>query len=131
MGRPRVDVPEVTRLILSDGDYIDVKKDLNAGDYFDLLTDLQARRKFSKILAYVLGWSFVDHRQEPIPYSIADDEQTRRDTIGSLDKGTLRELIAALDRHEAAVELAKKKATPTPSTAGAPASSPTSTSAAS
>jgi len=120
MGRSRVVVPEVVRLALSDGDYIDVKRDLNAGEYFDLLTAMAERQKFSKILAYVVGWSFVGPDDHPIPYTLDDPEQARRDTIGALDKATLRELIAAIDKHEGAQDaaLAKKKATP-PVTAGA------------
>jgi hypothetical protein len=114
MGRSRVVVPEVVRVPLSEGDYIDVKRDLNAGEYFDLLTAMADRQKFAKILAYVIGWSFVGVDDHPIPYSIDDPAAARRDTIGALDKGTLRELITAIDRHETAVDaaVAKKKTTP-------------------
>lgn len=114
MGRIRVVVPEVVRLTLTEGDFLDVKRDLNAGEYFDLLTAMADRQKFAKILAYVVGWSFVGPDERPIPYSIDDAESARRDTIGALDKATLRELIAAIDKHEAAQDaaLAKKKATP-------------------
>ncbi len=114
MGRSRVVVPELVRLALTEGDFIDVKRDLNAGEYFDLLTAMADRQKFSKILAYLVGWSFVGPDEHPIPYAIDDPEAARRDTIGALDKASLRELIAAIDAHEAAQEsaLAKKKATP-------------------
>jgi hypothetical protein len=114
MGRSRVVNPEVVRVPLSEGDYIDIKRDLNAGEYFDLLTVMAERRKFAKILAYLVGWSFVGQDDHPIPYALDDPEGARRDTIGALDKGTLRELVAAIDKHEAAQEaaLAKKKATP-------------------
>jgi hypothetical protein len=103
----------VVRVPLSEGDYIDVKRDLNAGEYFDLLTVMAERRKFAKILAYLVGWSFVGQDEHPIPYALDDPEDARRDTIGALDKGTLRELVAAIDKHEAAQDqaLAKKKAT--------------------
>jgi hypothetical protein len=113
MGRSRVVIPEVVRVPLSEGDYIDVKRDLNAGEYFDLLTVMAERRKFAKILAYLVGWSFVGQDEHPIPYALDDPEDARRDTIGALDKGTLRELVAAIDKHEAAQDqaLAKKKAT--------------------
>lgn len=119
MGRSRVVVPEVVRLALTEGDFLDVKRDLNAGEYFDLLTAMADRQKFAKILAYVLGWSFLGPDDRPLPYSVDDPEQARRDTISALDKATLRELIAAIDKHEAAQDaaLAKKKATP-PATVG-------------
>jgi len=126
MGRSRVVLPAVVRVPLSEGDWIDVKRELNAGEYYDLLTAMADRQKFAKILAYVVGWSFVGEDDHPIPYALDDPEPARRDTIGALDKGTLRELIAALDKHEAAQEqlLAKKKATPA-GTAGVPASAAT------
>jgi hypothetical protein len=119
MGRSRVVVPEVVRLALTEGDFLDVKRDLNAGEYFDLIIAMAERRKFAKILAYVVGWSFVGQDDHPIPYDVDDPETTRRDTIGALDKATLRELIAAIDKHEAAQDaaLAKKKASP-PTTVG-------------
>jgi hypothetical protein len=128
MGRSRVVQPEVVRLALSDGDFIDVKRDLNAGEYFDLLTALADRQKFAKILAYVVGWSLVGLDDQPLPYDADDPAPTRRDTIGALDKATLRELIATIDRHEAAqdVELAKKKTAPS---SGGSASKAISTSA--
>jgi hypothetical protein len=126
MGRSRVVVPEVVRLALSEGDYLDVKRDLNAGEYLDLLIAISDRQKFAKVLAYVVGWSFVDQDDHPIPYALDDPEPARRDTIGALDKATLRELVAVLDKHEAAQDqlLAKKKETP-PLRDGAPVSAAT------
>jgi len=127
MGRCRVVQPEVVRLPLSDGDYLDVKKELNAGEYFDLITALGERKPFSKIVQYVVGWSLTGLAGTPIPYALEMDEHARRDTVRALDKPTLRELIAAVDKHEAAEEAAhaaKKK-----TGGGAPASSPTSASA--
>ena len=104
---------------LSEGDYIDVKRDLNAGRKARSPHRDGERRKFAKILAYLVGWSFVGQDDHPIPYALDDPDNARRDTIGALDKGTLRELVAAIDKHEAAQDaaLAKKKATP-PVTAG-------------
>lgn len=128
MGRSRVVQPDVVRLALTDGDFIDVKRELNAGEYFDLLTALADRQKFAKILAYVVGWSLVGLDGQPLPYDTDDPAPTRRDTIGALDKATLRELIATIDRHETAqeAELAKKKTGPS---TGDSASKATSTSA--
>ena len=128
MGRCRVVTPGTTRLPLSDGDWIDVVAELNAGEYFDLISALTERKPFARILAYLLGWSLVDAAGQPLPYSLRpEDEAERRDTVRSLDKGTLRELVAVLDRHEAAGDAARaeKKTTP-PDT---PASSPISASA--
>jgi len=128
MGRCRVVAPAVVRLPLSDGDWLDVKRELNAGEYSDLLTDLVARKPFSKILQYVLGWSLTGFNDEVLAWELDGDPELRRATVRSLDKGTLRELTAALDRHEAAEEaaIAGKKTT----RAASPASSPPSASAA-
>jgi hypothetical protein len=123
MGRNRLVYPEEVRLELSDGDYIDVKKELNAGEYRKLLYDQfkesdgdkvvldPSKIGISKLLAYLLGWSFVGRNNERIPYNIEQPEEVRRTTIDSLDTDTYRELIAAVTAHEAREEaaLAAKK----------------------
>jgi hypothetical protein len=132
MSRNRLVYPEEVRLPLSEGDYIDVKKDLNAGEYRKLLYDQfketdgdkvvldPSKIGISKLLAYLLGWSFVGRNQERIPYNVEQPEEIRRATIDSLDKETYRELIAAVTAHEEQQEaaLAAKKKDP----ATAPAS---------
>jgi hypothetical protein len=102
MGRSRVVVPDVVRVFVSDGDYVDLKRDLNAGEYFDLLTAMADRQKFAKILAYLVGWSLVGLDGQPLPYDLDLPEEVRRSTLGALDKATLREITAVLDKHEAA-----------------------------
>ena len=124
MGRYRWVDPEEVRLPLSDGDYIDVKKTLNAGEYRQLLyaqfkdSDGEtikidhAKVGISKLLAYLLGWSFVGKTGHPEPYNIEQPEEIRRALIDNLDQDTYRELIAAVNAHEAAQEQAleqKKK----------------------
>ena len=128
MGRCRVAQPGVDRLTLSGGDYVDVKRELNAGEYYDLLVALGERKPFSKILQYVVGWSFTGLADTPIPYALDMDEEARRDTVRALDKATIRELVDAVDKHEAAEERAleeKKRMAAAP-----PTSNPTSASAA-
>ena len=99
---------------LSDGDYLDVTKELNAGEYLALLTALVDRKPFAKPIAYLVGWSLVGLNGQPLPYDVDLPEEERRGTLGALDKGTLREITAALDKHEAAEEaaLTAKKKTP-------------------
>jgi hypothetical protein len=112
MSRCRVVAPEVVRLSLSDGDYLDVNKELNAGQYLELLTALVDRKPFAKAIAYLVGWSLVGLNGQPLPYDLDLPEEERRATIGALDKGTVREITAALDKHEAAEQAAvdaKKK----------------------
>src|SRR3990172_6642074 len=129
MGRCRVSLPETSRLSLSDGDYLDVVKDLNAGEYADLLVNLVARKPFTKVMAYVVGWSLVGLENQPLTYNVTMPEDERIATIRSLDKATIHEIIAAIDKHEASVgkELEAKKKT----RGGAPASGAVSPSAAS
>ena len=123
MSRCRVVSPEVVRLPLSDGDYLDVQKELNAGQYVEMLGALMERRPFAKAVAYIVAWSLVGLDAKPLPYDVDLPEATRRATLAALDKATMREITATLDKHEAAEEAAleaKKK-----TTAPAPASSPT------
>jgi hypothetical protein len=123
MGRCRVVAPAVERLPLSDGDFVDVNKELNSGQYVEMLGALVDRKPFAKPLAYLVGWSLVGLDGQPLPYDLDLPEEVRRATIGSLDKATMREITAAIDRHEAAEEAAldAKKKTP----ASSPASNPT------
>ena len=114
MGRCRVVAPGVVRLPLSEGDYLDVQRELNAGQYMQLLTALVERKPFAKAIAYVVGWSLVGLDGQPLAYDFDVPEEVRRQTLGALDKATLREINAALDRHEAAEDAAleAKKKTP-------------------
>jgi len=98
----RVVPPAIVRLPLSGGDWIDVQKELNAGDYYDQLLAMAERKPFAKLLQYLIGWSLVGLDGQPLPYSRDLPEEVRRDTIRSLDKGTVRELVAVVDRHETA-----------------------------
>lgn len=122
MSRCRVVVPEVVRLPLSDGDYLDVNKELNAGEYVDMLTALADRKPFAKAIAYLVGWSLVGVNDQPIPYDVDMPEEVRRSTIRGLQIPTMREIGAALDRHEAAEQRAldAKKKTNAPSPVSVP-----------
>jgi hypothetical protein len=113
MGRCRVVAPEEVRLELSEGDYVDVKKVLNAGEYRKLLYDQfkdsdgeairidHAKVGIAKLLAYILGWSFTGFNNAPLPYAPDQPEEIRRATIDNLDQDTYRELLAAINAHEA------------------------------
>jgi len=133
MSRPRGVTPERVRLPLSDGDYVDVKKRLTAGEYrkliYDQFKDTPVGEKAtldytkvgtSKLLAYVLGWSFVSVIDgQPIPYDPQDPEELRRSALDDLlDQETYRELLEAVTAHEtreeAALEAQKKTRTTAP-----------------
>jgi hypothetical protein len=128
MSRCRVVAPEVVRLPLSDGDSVEVKKELNAGEYRKLIYDQfkdtadgekivldHTKVGMAKLLAYIVGWTFVGLNGQPIPYRPDEPEDIRAATIDGLDQDTYRELIAAVTAHEereaAALEAQKKTRT--------------------
>lgn len=125
MSRCRVVAPDVVRLPLSDGDSVEVKKILNAGEYRKLIYDQfkespdgdkvvldHSKVGMAKLLAYIIGWTFVGFNGQPLPYRPDEPEDIRRATIDGLDQDTYRELIAAVTAHEeredAALEAQKK-----------------------
>jgi hypothetical protein len=98
MGRCRIVSPDVVRLPLSDGDFLTVKKELNAGEGLDLEAE-PLPRTLAVIVAYLVGWSFVGPGNIPIPYSLSQSAQERRDTLRSLDTATMDEIVEALAPH--------------------------------
>ena len=115
MGRCRMVTPESVRLPLSEGDFITVKKELNAGEGLDLEAE-PAPRTLPVILAYLVGWSFVGADNTPIPYSPMQSVDERRATLRNLDTATMDEIVEALAPHLRANRRAveEKKTTPTP-----------------
>ena len=122
MSRCRVVAPALERLPLSDGDYLDVHRELNAGQYVEMLGALMDRKPFAKMIAYLVGWSLVGLDDQPLPYDLEQPEDVRRATLGALNKATMREISVAIDRHEAAEQqaLTAKKKTPAPSPESVP-----------
>ena len=125
MSRNRVVAPEVVRLPLSDGDILEVKRTLNAGEYRALIYSQfkesadgekvvldHSKVGMAKLLAYIVGWTFVGFNGQPLPYRPDEPEDIRRATLDELDPATYRELIAAVtaheEREEAALEAQKK-----------------------
>jgi hypothetical protein len=112
MGESWVVVPETVRLPLSDGHSLDVQKELNAGQYLEMLSAMADRKPFAKALAYLVGWSICGVDGQPLAYDFDDPEEVRRSTLKSLKIPRMREIQAALDKHEAAEQAAldaKKK----------------------
>lgn len=107
--------PEVVRLALSDGRWIDVKKRLNAGEsrkmFARVVTDMTPGEKpkldpeqvgLTKLVAYLLGWSFTDDDGKPVPFSLA--------AIDNVDTDLYSEMIKAVDAHEDAQDKAREQA---------------------
>lgn len=109
MARCPIVRPDVVRLPLSDGDFLDVKKRLNTGEYRGMLmsqfrepnagdkavVNLEAMG-FSKVLAYVHAWSFVDFDGNPLEFNA--------DTLRAIDPDVFAEVLAAVEKHEEASE---------------------------
>jgi len=115
MGRNRFVKPQVVRLDLSDGDWIDVKRQLNAGETRAIFTEMikeqhagsvavidSARVGITKLLAYIVAWSLVDDNG-PVAFSEA--------ALTNLDMETFREIVDAVDAHETRIESEKKMLT--------------------
>jgi hypothetical protein len=119
MARNRFVEPELVRVPLSDGDFINIKKALTHGEREDMLSAISPhitvgqRRQIdtrhvrtTKVLTYLVSWSLTDHDQ-PVPYSPDLPEQERIDTIRSLDTYTFDEIHAAIENHEIAADAAR------------------------
>jgi hypothetical protein len=123
--------PEVVRLPLSDGRWIDVKKELTAGEHNKVFarivkrmgtagdgsgtisTELDAEKVgFTKLEQYIVGWSFTNGDGKPVPPSLA--------ALMNLKAHIRREVAEAVDAHEERVNAeleAQKKQDPTGATA--------------
>lgn len=112
MSRCRFVQPEVVRLPLSDGDWIDVKKELNAGEqrrvFSRLVKEMHFGEKaevnpeqvgFSKVVEFLVGWSFTDADGKSVPVSEA--------AISNLDGDTYAEIVKAIDAHEEQLDAAR------------------------
>ena len=112
MSRCRFVAPEVVRLSLSEGDWIDVKKLLNVGEqrtmFSRMYRDVEAADGSpstrlnlpevgkSRVSAYVVGWSLLDAAGHAAP--VTDS------AIDALDLDSFGEILSAVDAHLAREE---------------------------
>jgi len=125
--------PDIERLPLAGGRWIDVKKELTAGESrrvwarlvkkmgseqgTGLQTELDPEKVgLTKLVEYVVGWSFTGTDGKPVPVS--------ESAINNLKPAIYREMVAAVDAHEERLEAALEAAKQTDPT-GATASSAT------
>jgi len=93
----------------ADGAWIDVKRELNAGEtrhvFAQLVKDMRAGEKIAldpekvgitKVLEYLLGWSFTDDKGQSVAVS--------QGAIEALDQETYTEITQAIEAHEARME---------------------------
>lgn len=120
MGRCRVVAPVTTRVALTDGDWIDLKRRLNIGEqraafaavYGEILPS-GARRPniemagMSQVLAYIVDWSFEDAQGKRLP---CDTEARKLAAVNSLDTETYQEIDTAVAAHIEAMERADTEA---------------------
>jgi hypothetical protein len=133
MGRCRVVAPLTTRIDISDGDWLEVKKRLPHGDVRDRIIALTGADRgdgtssinlemvgLADILAWVVDWSLVDAQGAKLPIEIS--------AIRQLDEDSYDEIVDAVGVHAALMKAeqdAEKK-----SRGGVRTSNSTSTSAA-
>lgn len=97
----------------ADGAFIDIKRELNAGEqrrlFAHMMRDMTVGDKVTlipeqvgrtKVIAYLIGWSFVAADGQPVPVS--------ESAIDNLDTETYSEITQAIDAHEEA-EAEKKE----------------------
>lgn len=112
--------PDVVRLDLSEGRWIDVKKELTAGESRRVFARLVKRMGptglddkvhteidpekvgITKLLEYVVGWSFSNGNGKPVPVSEA--------AINNLRQHIYREMVEAVEKHEEAMNAAREAA---------------------
>lgn len=106
--------PQVTRLELSDGDWLEVRRELTVGEQRTAMSkivktmradgriepDLQQVGK-AEIAAYILDWSFTDENDKRVPYSDA--------ALDNLTTSAFQEIETAVRAHIAAVEADRGK----------------------
>lgn len=112
MSRCRFVVPETVRIAISDGDWIEVKRELNAGERRAIFARMSKSMHFgekpevepgqvgkAKLIEYLVAWSFRDRQDRPV--------EVTAEAIDALESDTYAELVAAIDQHEAQQEKEK------------------------
>jgi len=112
VSRCRFVQPGIVRLPLSDDEWIDVKRELNAGEqrrvFAGMVRDMRAGERTTldpelvgktRLVEYIVAWSFVDFDGRPEPVG--------ESAIDALDMDTYREIDDALDAHEQTISDAR------------------------
>lgn len=122
-------MPDVVRLDISGGDWIEVKRRLNVAERRSITsraakggvsTDTTRvfidanEMEFAKVEAWVVDWSFVDAAEKPVKFSA--------EAVRALDSESFAEIIDAIDAHEKAEDAAKNSSASTASSSSTPAS---------
>lgn len=120
MSRNRFVQPEIVRLPLSDGDFVNIKKQLTHGEREDFFATIapfdlgglsrvdRHLLRTTRVLTYLVGWSLVGKDGAPVPYSLDLSERERTDTIRGLDPDTFDEIHKAIEGHIEAIDATRK-----------------------
>lgn len=113
MGRCRFVQPGIVRLSLTEDEWVDVKRELNAGEQRRVMAgyvrEMRAgetatidpeRVGKTRLLEYIVGWSFQGFTGKPEPF----DESA----LDGLDMDTYNEIATAIDAHEAQIAAARE-----------------------
>ena len=132
MPRPRFPKPDSVRLEISDGDWVLVKKRLNAGEdraySARMVKSMPAGQRpeldplqvnFAQVAEYLLDWSLTDDTGAVMRVRGESTDDILR-TLRRLDIETFNEIAEAIQAHEAAMTLARAEEKKPP--AGATAS---------
>lgn len=119
--------PETARLELSQGDWVLVKKHLTAGETRGMFAGMmradgesieRTKVGLSKILAYLLDWSFEDFDGKPIV--IRDQpENVVTSALNGIESDAYSEVLRAIEAHEEAMEQEREAEKNVPATASA------------
>jgi len=117
--------PEIVRLTLSTGDWLDVKRELTAGEYRHYQAAMMKdgvipsgqsipldpeKVGLVRVLEHVVAWSFTDFEGRPVPVSEA--------ALKSMYKAMLVEMIDVVTRHEVAADAQRERDLKNPTGAG-------------
>lgn len=124
--------PDVDRLTLSDGDWIEVKRRLTVGERRGILSRAAkggvssdgtrvhldgAEMAFGRVEAWVLDWSFVGPDDKTVKLS--------PNALRNLEPETFAEIEAAIDAHEEAQDAAKNSSASVATVSSTPESTET------
>jgi hypothetical protein len=113
---------DTVRLQISRGDWLLVKKELNAGEERDMFALTATARTFkhgdrielridrlglATLVQYLVDWSLTDDDGKPVVIRGADPELVM-ETLNNLDVDSFREIQAAITAHQETIDLEKK-----------------------
>lgn len=121
--------PDVTRLALTDGDWIEVKRALTVGERRSIISSAAKggissdgqrvhidanEMAFARVATWLLDWSFVGMDDKPMKFTAA--------AVRNLDSESFTEIEAAIDAHEEAETAAKNSSASTATGSSTPMS---------